>query len=222
VEKIGKKSAGDFTNQQPRQGQMMQNDLNIPELKKLPASAISGDRGFTIAELLVAMALMAVLMSGMVKLFSLLNQSYTTQNVAAGVQQVVRTGIDIMTQKIRIAGFNPLKLSDVGIQADFSENSIHFSYDLDADGIVADEEDIRFFHEDQKLKRQIRTGNRIALIDNVTDLKFAYLDVNDQIAANHADIKTVVISMTVSEPAGRRQALSRTYSTRVLCRNLGL
>ena len=200
----------------------MRKYLNMSELKKLPASTISGNRGFTIAEFLVAMALMAVLMSGMVKLFSQLNQSYTTQNVAAGVQQVVRTGIDIMTQKIRMAGFNPLKLSDIGIQADFSENSIHFSYDLDADGIVADEEDIRFFHEDQKLKRQIRTGNRIALIDNVTDLKFAYLDVNDQTTPNHGDIKTVVISMTVTEPAGRRQALSRTYSTRVICRNLGL
>ena len=105
---------------------------------------------------------------------------------------------------------------------DFSENSIHFSYDLDADGIVEDEEDIRFFHEDQKLKRQIREGNRIALFDNVTDLKFTYLDVFDQPAANPAAIKTVVISMTVTEPAGRRQSLSRTYSTRVICRNLGL
>ena len=57
----------------------------------------------------------------MVKLFALVNQSYTTQNVAANVQQVVRTGIDIMTQNIRMAGFNPLKLNDVGIKNDFSE-----------------------------------------------------------------------------------------------------
>ncbi len=201
---------------------MIRKYLNLSRIKKMFSNTKIGDKGFTITEFLIAFALLSVLMAGMIKLFTLLNQSYTTQNVAAGVQQVVRTGIGIMTQNIRMAGFNPLKLADVGIKDDFSENSIHFSYDLDADGIVKDEEDIRFFHEDQKLKRQIRTGNRIALIDNVTDLKFTYLDVFDKTTDNHGDIKTVVISMTVTEPAGRRQSLSRTYSTRVICRNLGL
>jgi len=181
-----------------------------------------GNQGFTVVEILVAFALLSVMLAGMVKLFTLIDQSYTTQNVAANVQQVVRSGIDIMTQNIRMAGFNPLKLSDVGINDDFSPNNIHFSFDLDSDGAIEDEEDIRFFFEDQTLKKQKRGGNRITLIDNVTNLSFSYLDINDQTATNPADIKTVVVSLTVSEPAGRRGSVSRTYTTRVICRNLDL
>lgn len=191
-------------------------------IKSLFSSGDPGSKGFTVVEFLVAFAILSILITGMIKLFSMLNQSYTTQNVAAGVQQVVRTGISILTQNIRMAGYNPLKLPGVGLQSDISENSIHFSYDWNADGSLTDDEDITYLYEDQKLKRQIRSGNKITLIDNVTDLKFGYLDENDQTAENHMDIKTVVVTMTVTAPAGRRQFLSRTYSTRVICRNLGL
>ena len=188
-----------------------------------------GDQGFTVAEFLIACALLSVLMAIMVKFFTLINYTYTTQNAAASVQQVVRTGIDIMTQNIRMAGFNPLQLAGVGIQADSSADSIRFSYDKDADGIIDDENDaddndevVRYLHEDNQLKRQLGDGNRIGILDNVTDLTFTYLDENDQVTADSNAIKTVEISMTVSVPAGRRKTVSRTYATRVLCRNLGL
>jgi hypothetical protein len=128
-----------------------------------------------------------------------------------------------------MAGFNPFKLPGVGIQADSSDDSIHFSYDENEDGIIDDENDaeddneiVRYFHEDNQLKRQIGDGNRMGLIDNVSDLTFTYLDGNDQVTADTNAIKTVEISMTVTESAGRRQTISRTYATRVMCRNLGL
>jgi type II secretory pathway pseudopilin PulG len=194
----------------------------FPKITHISCRTGIGNKGFTIAEFLVAFAVLSILMAAMISLFIILIQSYTTQNVAAGVQQVVRTGIDIMAQNIRMAGFNPMKLNEVGIKSDYSANSIHFSYDLDADGTVEDNEDITFFHEDQKLKRRIRAGNRITIIENVTDLTFTYFDENNQPADHHEDIKTVAISMTVTAPAGRKQSLSRTYSTRVICRNLGL
>jgi len=188
-----------------------------------------GDQGFTVVEFLIACALLSVLMATMVKLFTLINYTYTTQNAAASVQQVVRTGIDIMTQNIRMAGFNPLQLAGVGIQADSSADSIRFSYDKNADGIIDDENDaddndevVRYLHEDNQLKRQLGDGNRIGILDNVTDLTFIYLDENDQVTADSNAIKTVEISMTVSVPAGRRKTVSRTYATRVLCRNLDL
>jgi prepilin-type N-terminal cleavage/methylation domain-containing protein len=201
----------------------------MAKLKNMISGTRMGDQGFTIVEFLIACALLSVLMAIMVKLFTLINYTYTTQNAAASVQQVVRTGIDIMTQNIRMAGFNPLQLAGVGILADSSADSIRFSYDKNADGIIDDENDaddndeiVRYLHEDNQLKRQLGDGNRIGILDNVTDLTFTYLDENDQVTADSNAIKTVEISMTVSVPAGRRKTVSRTYATRVLCRNLGL
>lgn len=201
----------------------------MAKLKKIISGTRIGDQGFTVAEVLIACALLSVLMAAMVKFFSLINYTYTTQNAAANLQQVVRTGMDIMTQNIRMAGFNPFKLTGVGIQADSSADSIHFSYDENADGIVDDVNDpsdndeiVRYFHEDNQLKRQIGDGNREGILDNVSDLTFTYLDRNNEVTADTNAIKTVEISMTVTEPAGRRQTISRTYATRVMCRNLGL
>jgi prepilin-type N-terminal cleavage/methylation domain-containing protein len=181
-----------------------------------------GPQGFTLIEVIIALALISVLMTAIIGLFSTLIQSFTTQNVAAGVQQVVRTGINIMAQNIRMAGFNPLKLPEVGFRADLSSNSIHFTFDLNEDGAIADDEDITFLLQDDKLKRKLRGGYRISLIEHVSALKFSYLNDRNEPTHNPGEVKTVIISMTVNEPAGRKQSISRTYATRVFCRNLGL
>jgi type IV pilus assembly protein PilW len=68
--------------------------------------------------------------------------------------------------------------------------------------------------------------------DNVSDLHFTYYDESgealkvDEATGALLDsvdaIRTVEISMTVQLPAGRGGTMSRTYSTRVRCRNIGL
>lgn len=181
-----------------------------------------GPLGFTLIEIIIALALVSVLMTAMIALFSTLNQTFTTQSAAAGVQQVVRTGIDIMAQNIRMAGFNPLKLPAVGFREDLSSDRIHFTFDLNEDGTIANDEDITFLLHDNRLKRKIKGGYRITLIENVAALQFSYLNGRNEPTLNPGEVKTVIISMTVNEPAGRKQSISRTYATRVFCRNLGL
>jgi type IV pilus assembly protein PilW len=68
--------------------------------------------------------------------------------------------------------------------------------------------------------------------NNVSSLNFTYYDASgealkvDEATGALLDsvdaIRTVEISMTVQLPAGRGGTLSRTYSTRVICRNIGL
>ena len=194
--------------------------------KKRPGAAISSKAGFTLAELLVAMGIMAIVITAISSLFTSLNRVYTTQGVAAGVQQVTRAGIDIMTRKIRMAGFNPLDVSNIGIvQAD--AGLIRFNFDDDGDGTIdtdGDEDIAYLLNEDNQLVQQKngKSSSEQALVDNVTDLTFRYLDENDLDTNDRSAIRTVEVSLTVEEPAGRDKVLSRTYSTRVICRNLSL
>ena len=182
--------------------------------------------GFTVTELVLALAIMMMVMAAMVSLLISLNRAYTAQNVSAGVQQVTRAGINIMTRAIRMAGLNPLKINQIGI-LEASENKIHFQHDTNGSGTIeiGQDEDIAYLlNGNHQLIRQ-KDGNfrsNKSLIDHVNDLTFKYFDRDDEETSILDDIHTVEISLTVREPAGKDKFISRTYSTRVICRNLGI
>jgi type IV pilus assembly protein PilW len=194
--------------------------------KKHPA-ILSGTAGFTLIELVLSMAIMLIVIAAIISLFTSLNRMYTTQGVAADVQQVTRTGIDIMTRNIRMAGFNPLNINPVGIvQAETS--SIRFEYDTNGSGTISNngDEDVAYLlneENNQLVQQKNGDGPRQPLVDNVIALAFRYFDEDDDMVTNDlVAIRTVEVSLTVEEPAGRDQVVRRTYSTRVICRNLFL
>jgi len=204
---------------------MISKPIKYLRSKKHP---LRGNEGFTLAELVMALGIMILVLTGIIRMFSSLNQTYTTQNVAAGVQQVARASMDIMTRHIRMAGLNPLKVNPVGIlQAE--PDRIRFQYDTNGSGTIGTGENSRedvsyLLNANGQLIRQLRgdSDTNQSLVDNVTDLTFRYLDADDM-GTNELDaIRTVEVSLTVEEPAGRDQFLSRTYATRVICRNLHL
>ena len=187
---------------------------------------ISGTGGFTVTELVLALAMMMMTMAAMVSLLISLNRSYTAQNVTAEVQQVTRAGINIMTRDIRMAGLDPLKINQIGI-LEASVNKIRFQHDINSSGTIetGQNEDIAYLLNDNHQLIRQRDGNsrsNKSLIDHVDDLTFRYVDRNDEETSILDDIQTVEISLTVREPAGKNKFISRTYATRVICRNLGL
>jgi type IV pilus assembly protein PilW len=180
--------------------------------------------GFTVTELVLALAMMMTVMAAMVSLLISLNRSYTTQNVTAGVQQVTRAGINIMTRDIRMAGLNPLKINQIGI-LEASVDKIRFQQDANGNGTIESDqdEDIAYLlNRNHQLIRQKDGNSRSnkSLINHVKDLTFKYVDREDEETSILEDIHSVEISLMVREPAGNNKFISRTYSTRVICRNL--
>jgi type IV pilus assembly protein PilW len=186
----------------------------------------SGTGGFTVTELVLALAIMMMVMASMVSLLIGLNRAYTAQNVAAGVQQVTRTGINILTRSVRMAGFNPLKINQIGM-LEASVNKIRFQCDTNSSGTIetGQNEDVAYLLNDNHQLIRQKDGNsrsNKSLIDHVKDLTFKYFDRYDEETSSLDDIHTVEISLTVQEPAGKNKFISRTYATRVICRNLGI
>ena len=195
--------------------------------------------GFTMVDILVGLAMASVVMVAIISLFTAVGRSYTIQNVAADVQQVTRAGIELMAQNIRMAGLDPFGGAGAEIK-EFKGDKIQFSLDRCdipigstgcgfPDGDVDDKfENVTYQWDtaERKLEQVLYAGTvsekKEALIENVSNLQFTYLDSDDGAAATAADIRTVIITMTVTDPAGRGGMVSRTYSTRVRCRNLGL
>ena len=184
----------------------------------------SGTGGFTVTELVLALAIMMMVMASIVSLLISLNRVYAAQSVIAGVQQVTRAGINIMTRNIRLAGLNPRKINRIGI-LEASVNKIRFQHDTNGSGTIeiGQDEDIAYLlNGNRQLIRQKDGNSRSnkSLIDHVNDLTFKYFDRDDEETSILDDIHAVEISLTVREPAGNNKFISRTYSTRVICRNL--
>jgi type IV pilus assembly protein PilW len=185
--------------------------------------------GFSLLELLVGLAVAAVVLVAVVSIFTILTRSYTTQNVAADVQQVVRAAVDYMAQNIRMAGLNPAKIPDAGIVS-ATPTQIEFRIDRNLNGAIdtAEEEDITYVYDsaNQQVNEGLYVGTTSEswnpLVDHVRALNFTYLDRNGHPTVDPAEIRAVEIFMTVEQPAGHSEPVTRTYATRVICRNLGL
>ncbi|UCE54280.1 MAG: prepilin-type N-terminal cleavage/methylation domain-containing protein [Desulfobacterales bacterium] len=204
-------------------------------------------KGFTLIEVMMVIAILSILFGTLYQTFESFNRAYTTESVVAGVQQKTRIAVEFMVQDIRLAGLDPLGTAGAGIIY-ASMTNIQFSADRDVDGELddpdfsdgpdaSDLEQMAYNYDGNSLLEMILYNSggidsSTTLLDNVIGLTFIYLDEqeNDLIdytltpvrvpADELEDIRTVVISLTAQRPAGRDDPVSRTYMTRVRCRNL--
>jgi hypothetical protein len=187
--------------------------------------------------MVLALAISLVVLAAIYSVFTIANKNFTTQNVAANVQQNLRSAIGLMARDIRHAGLDPSDSDNFGITyAD--QTKIRFTTDSidsgsgDFNGVVdeANFEEITYVFQGNQVMQTLyetvttSTADTAALISNIEELKFEYFDAaGNDLGSPVADldrIRTVIISMTVKEPAGRDKMVVRTLRRRVECRNL--
>jgi type IV pilus assembly protein PilW len=200
---------------------------------------VKGKGGFSLNELLVALVIMSIVSSAIYGVFSISSRSYTTQSVTADVQQSVRSAMELMLQDIRAAGLDPTASGYFGIELAEAEKLRFTSDSIDAglndfNGIIDETNSERITYERQSTQlNQILYENTDSetsapLIRDVQNLKFTYFDA----AGNNlgspvpltqlSDIRTINVSITVEESAGRDAPVRRTLTNGVKCRNMGL
>ncbi|MFO7560560.1 MAG: prepilin-type N-terminal cleavage/methylation domain-containing protein [Desulfobacterales bacterium] len=201
------------------------------------------NKGFTLVEVLVAMAIVSIVMTVVYVVYASSLRSYTTQDVSAGVQQSIRVGVEYIAHDIRMAGYAPVKGDNFGIEeADASK--IRLTRDTidtslatpDFNGVIDDDASERITYLFNPAIRRVSrildeakdTESAVILLDNVTALSFRYFDEAENDlglpvpALNLEDIRGIDITLTIREPAGRGGPVERTLTQRVLCRNIGL
>jgi len=212
-----------------------------------PTDRQAASRGFTVVELLVALGLAAVVFGLIVSFFANMSRSTTTQNAAAAAQQTARAGLDFMAQELRLAGLDPLNSAGAGIEL-ISATGIRFTSDScnveigdsgTCDNPVPDgnvngkNERVSYWYDagSRVLRRYLYEGTTsqawTPLLEQVESNPgnvplFTFRDGNDSPTTVLGDIRTVIITLTVQEPAGRSKTVTRTYSSRVRLRNIGL
>lgn len=199
----------------------------------------NGKAGFTLLELVVALAIMAIVSAAVIGVFSLSSRTYTTQDATTDVQQSMRAAMEIMVMDIRMAGLDPVSSDNFGVEQATATKLRITSDSIDAgtgdfNGVLDDTNSERITYVlqagqlNQILYETTVSANSQPLLSNVTNLSFTYFDaggsdLGDPVAvAGLADIRTIQIAVTVEAPAGRDKPVRRTLTRRVKCRNLAV
>jgi len=151
------------------------------------------EHGFTLVELLVAMAMAAVVMGAVYSLYKSQQDSYIAQDQVVEMQQNVRAALYQMARDMRMAGFNPQRAPNVGgfvtqLPDDgggtttTDSTNIAFTIDQDSNGVIdidADDEQIAYRLDNatsalQKFRVSDDSWQTVA--DNISAVDFVYLD----------------------------------------------
>ncbi len=102
-----------------------------------PFSLSMREKGFTIIELLVAMGVGAIVMMAVMTAFISQHNSYLAQENVVEMQQNLKVAMDMISNDIRSAGYNPAKADGVGIITALP-GRLGFTRDLNGDGDTLD------------------------------------------------------------------------------------
>lgn len=221
--------------------------------------------GFTLVELLIAMAISAVLLGATYSVFVSSQKINTGNEVSARIMQSLRTSLDLMESDIRMAGLNGLFDIPGGVGIiEATATKLRFTSNRNLDDKIdtlnpahllgglqeSDFEQITYFYDapTKRLKQCLSEGTANAscvtlnqdpddsntVAYNVENFSLSYFDGNNNVIVNPTvntiSIRTVEVSMTIEQAAGRSGQqpavragdISRTMTRRIFCRNLAM
>jgi type IV pilus assembly protein PilW len=175
----------------------------------------SGNKGFTLVELLVAMAIASIVMAVVVTTYQLQVRGKNTQEALNDMNQTTRAALEVMTNEIRSAGFDTVApTAPVAGILIANANQLQFTMDisngvtLQPNGVVTDpNENVTYQlyvdgNGNQNLGRNTG-GGLMPLARNVDALDFVYLNGNTPpaviptpvSAANLANIRSIQVTI---------------------------
>jgi type IV pilus assembly protein PilW len=155
--------------------------------------------GYTIVELLVAIAISGIFMGAIYSAYTSQQRATLGQEQVSAMQRNLRSAMYFMEKEIRIAGCDPTGRAKIDVAGSLvppgiiqaNANLMEFAADTDGDGTIATDERITYRLPGADL---LRNGGRIA--ENIDALNFVYLDGEfppNVLNPNKTDVSTTSI-----------------------------
>jgi type IV pilus assembly protein PilW len=160
------------------------------------------NRGYTLMELMVAIAIGMIVMASVATTFTSQTRAYSAQEQINQMEQNARGALDIMSREIKMAGYKPNGGSVTGIVS-YTSTSLTIQADLNADAAIStsgsDNEQIAYAYDsaNKKITRQVGTADSATLAENISGFTFTYYQSSGTTPATSAtDIRRIKIAIT--------------------------
>jgi type IV pilus assembly protein PilW len=149
-------------------------------------------RGFTLVELLIAMAVGVVAMGSIAATFQIQFKSLKREEMASEMRNNVRVAVELMTKELLMAGYDPSGNAGAGIVT-ATASSINFTRDRDGDGLLTGVgEDIEYEYDATDLTV---TRNSHVIAENITGVSFTYYDSGNNSTSIAADVRRIRVQV---------------------------
>jgi type IV pilus assembly protein PilW len=193
----------------------------------------SNRKGFTLVELLVAMAISGIVAGAIFTAFQSQQKSYLIQDQVTEMQQNIRAAMDIMVREIRMAGYDPYEDSGAGvIKAEgetftFTLSAEDDGYDNNSDNTTDEKGELEtiqydlydaYSDGDNDIGRQVG-GLKRAVAENIEEIEFYYTladgtNATAPATANYSEIRSVQIAILArAEHEDPKFSNSKNYTT---------
>lgn len=184
------------------------------------------NKGFTLVEILVGLAVSALVLTAIYQIYLAQQKSYIVQEEVAKMQQNLRAALLMMVSDLRMAGFDPTGNTGAGIDSiaySLTSPTIRITKDLNGNGSVGDAgEDITYslitVDGVQKLNRDDLTeGGDETVADNIEVLNLECLDEDYNYINNCASLSAIrSIQITLVARSARSE---QNYTNNFIYRN---
>ncbi len=166
------------------------------------------ERGFTLVELLIGMAVGLIVLGALASTFIIQSRSYDVQEQVVEMVQSARAAMDMISHEVRMAGYDPSLASTgiVGIPYDADQLQILADFRGNSDGPPVDppdglpndpNEDVIYTHDDpnDRIDRNTGAGGQ-PFAENIQTFTFEYLDGAGNTTYTTANIRQIRLTIT--------------------------
>lgn len=166
-----------------------------------------GHRGFTLVELVVALAVAGMLMAGLARLLVVQSRVYDGHGTTTRAAQQLRLVLDQLAREAGVAGFDPRGTAGAGL-THASPDSLGWTADLDADGLLEAEgsegsERVLYTFDATRGELVRRAAGEEAVLLAADSVVFGYLDRQGRTAADPRRAVQFRILVHAGDAAGR-------------------